>query len=176
MITLLLQAAAALLSLAAISPLQLRVRGPECRRRFYLGALWPVTSPRRIPITTPKPTTTAPVTTTEDRQQALSNDSVLFGETNEVVINCDPGESDDKVVSRLIQEHGKFEYKFYFFMKAIQFIYHSLFRMIHPCRRLWWQPLTPWTTSSLHWWPPGRLSTRTSSTRRRFSSRRSSSQ
>ena len=59
-----------------------------------------MTSPRRIPKPTKEilaTTKAAPVATTEDRKQALSNDFVLFGETNEVVINYYPGESDDKV-------------------------------------------------------------------------------
>ena len=84
-------------------------------------------TPRRIPITTPKPTTTtqatttttAPATTTELAASEASQDSELFRETNEVVINREPGEPDDKVDSKLTKEHGKFKFIFYFFMKAI---------------------------------------------------------
>ena len=55
------------------------------------------------------------MTTTEGQLAAseASQDSELFRETNEVVINREPGEPDDKVDSKLTKEHGKFEFIFY---------------------------------------------------------------
>ena len=47
--------------------------------------------------------------------------TVLFVETNEVVINCALGELDDRVVSRLIKEHLSS------YFTSLQFICHSHF-------------------------------------------------
>ena len=78
-------------------------------------------TPRRIPITTPKPTTTTqstttpttPETTTEKLQETSKDSEELLGETNELVINREPGEPDDKVDTELTKERAKFKFIFH---------------------------------------------------------------
>ena len=101
------------------------------------------TTPRRIPITTPKPTTTTHATTTPTtpettESEAVSEDgaktskdaaSELFGETNEVAINREPGELDDKVDSKLTKEQEKFKFIFYVYEADLFTCYQKI-----PCK------------------------------------------
>ena len=102
-------------------------------------------TPRRIPITTPKPTTTTQSTTTSttpgttesetasEDEAATSQgwDSVLLRESNEAVINREPGELDDKVDSKFTKEYENFKFIFHVYECDLFNFYHKNLAKLH---------------------------------------------